>query len=138
MVTPSTTTTTLFWTCWEVWSSSRPVSRPLRLLRSSRRQLSRSSYPEFWPYAPGIWFARAELRFEVSGVIAERQKFAYTVDALHQQHTRTCSITLRRRAGRPVASKYRRLDPVKLAAAKQEFAEMERQGIIRRSSTQWA
>jgi hypothetical protein len=38
--------------------------------------------PEFWPHAPGIWFARAELRFEVSNVIAERQKFAYTVDAL--------------------------------------------------------
>jgi RNase H-like domain found in reverse transcriptase/Reverse transcriptase (RNA-dependent DNA polymerase)/Integrase zinc binding domain/Integrase core domain len=40
--------------------------------------------------------------------------------------------------GRPVAGKYRRLDPAKLAAAKQEFADMERQGIIRRSSSQWA
>jgi hypothetical protein len=38
--------------------------------------------PDFWPHAPGIWFARAELRFEVSGVVAERHKFAYTVDAL--------------------------------------------------------
>jgi hypothetical protein len=38
--------------------------------------------PEFWPHAPGIWFARAELRFETSGVVADRQMFAYVVDAL--------------------------------------------------------
>jgi hypothetical protein len=42
----------------------------------------RVKLPDFWPHAPGIWFARAELRFEVSGVTAERHKFAYTVDAL--------------------------------------------------------
>jgi hypothetical protein len=42
----------------------------------------RVKLPDFWPHAPGIWFARAELRFEVSNVIHERQKFAYTVDAL--------------------------------------------------------
>jgi hypothetical protein len=40
--------------------------------------------------------------------------------------------------GRPVAAKYRQLDPVKLAAAKKEFAEMERQGIIRLSSSCWS
>ena len=40
--------------------------------------------------------------------------------------------------GRPVASKYRRLDPAKLKAAKAEFREMERQGVIRRSSSNWA
>jgi hypothetical protein len=38
--------------------------------------------PEFWPHAPGIWFARAELRFEVGSVSNERLKFAFTVDAL--------------------------------------------------------
>jgi hypothetical protein len=32
--------------------------------------------PDFWPHAPGIWFARAELRFEVSGVVNQRLKFA--------------------------------------------------------------
>jgi Reverse transcriptase (RNA-dependent DNA polymerase) len=37
-----------------------------------------------------------------------------------------------------VAAKYRRLDPAKLAAAKKEFAEMEKQGIIRRSSSCWS
>ena len=40
--------------------------------------------------------------------------------------------------GRPVAAKYRRLDPAKLKAAKEEFKEMERQGVIRRSSSNWA
>ena len=38
--------------------------------------------------------------------------------------------------GRPVAAKYRRLDSERLAAAKKEFAELEKQGIIRRSSSQ--
>jgi hypothetical protein len=40
--------------------------------------------------------------------------------------------------GRPVVAKYRRLDPAKLAAAKKEFFEMEKQGIIRRSNSQWS
>jgi hypothetical protein len=40
--------------------------------------------------------------------------------------------------GRPVSSKYRRLDPAKLAAAKQEFAALEKQGIVRRSSSDWS
>ena len=41
-------------------------------------------------------------------------------------------------SGRPVASKYRRLDADKLAAAKEEFRSLEKQGIIRRSSSSWA
>jgi hypothetical protein len=40
--------------------------------------------------------------------------------------------------GQPVASKYRRLDPVKLAAAQKEFAQLEKQGIIRRSDSCWS
>jgi cleavage and polyadenylation specificity factor subunit 1 len=40
--------------------------------------------------------------------------------------------------GRPVTSKYRRLDPDRLAAAKAEFAELEKQGVVRRSSSNWA
>jgi hypothetical protein len=40
--------------------------------------------------------------------------------------------------GRPVAAKYRRLDPKKLAADKREFADLERQGIIRHSNSQWS
>ena len=40
--------------------------------------------------------------------------------------------------GRPVKAKYRRLDNDRLEAAKKEFAELEKQGIIRRSSSNWA
>jgi len=40
--------------------------------------------------------------------------------------------------GPPVAAKYRRLDAERLAAAKKEFADLEKQGIIRRSKSQWA
>ena len=40
--------------------------------------------------------------------------------------------------GRPVTAKYRRLDPERLAAAKSEFADLERQGIVRCSSSNWA
>ena len=40
--------------------------------------------------------------------------------------------------GRPVTAKYRRLDNERLEAAKKEFAELEKQGIIRRSSSNWA
>ena len=39
-------------------------------------------------------------------------------------------------SGRPVAAKYRRLDPVCLKAAKEAF--LEKQGIVRRSDSQWA
>jgi RNase H-like domain found in reverse transcriptase/Reverse transcriptase (RNA-dependent DNA polymerase)/Integrase core domain/Integrase zinc binding domain len=40
--------------------------------------------------------------------------------------------------GRPSSAKYRRLDPAKLEAAKAEFAELERQGVVRRSTSSWA
>jgi hypothetical protein len=40
--------------------------------------------------------------------------------------------------GRPVKAKYRRLDPDRLKAAKAEFADLEKQGIIRRSDSFWA
>ncbi|MBM3939179.1 MAG: hypothetical protein FJ333_11085, partial [Sphingomonadales bacterium] len=40
--------------------------------------------------------------------------------------------------GRPVRAKYRRLDAQKLAAAKKEFRELEAQGIVRRSKSNWA
>ena len=40
--------------------------------------------------------------------------------------------------GRPVTSRFRRLDPIKLAAAKAEFLQMEKDGIVRRSSSAWS
>ena len=41
-------------------------------------------------------------------------------------------------AGTPVFARSRRLDTVKLATAKEEFATMERLGIVRRSNSPWA
>ena len=41
-------------------------------------------------------------------------------------------------SGPPVHAKARRLSPEKLATAQREFAEMEKLGIIRRSSSPWA
>ena len=40
--------------------------------------------------------------------------------------------------GHAVAAKYRRLDPDRLEAARKDFAELEKQGIIRRSKSHWA
>ncbi len=40
--------------------------------------------------------------------------------------------------GPPIASLFRRLDTQKLVAAKAEFAALDRDGIIRRSSSPWA
>jgi hypothetical protein len=40
--------------------------------------------------------------------------------------------------GRPVSAKFCRLDAAKLMAAKAEFMQVEKQGIIRRSSSQWS
>ena len=40
--------------------------------------------------------------------------------------------------GRPVITKYRRLDNNRLEATKKELAELEKQGIIRQSSSNWA
>jgi Reverse transcriptase (RNA-dependent DNA polymerase) len=40
--------------------------------------------------------------------------------------------------GPPITSKFRRLDGVKLAAAKAEFEKMEQDGVIRRSTSPWA
>ena len=41
-------------------------------------------------------------------------------------------------SGRPVTAKFRRLDNVKLAAAKAEFQLLEKEGIVRRSNSDWA
>jgi hypothetical protein len=40
--------------------------------------------------------------------------------------------------GPPETSKYRWLDPDRLAAARAEFEELERQGVVWKSSSNWA
>jgi hypothetical protein len=41
-------------------------------------------------------------------------------------------------AGWPATAKFRRLDPVRLAEAKQEFQKMLEAGVVRRSSSCWS
>jgi Reverse transcriptase (RNA-dependent DNA polymerase) len=41
-------------------------------------------------------------------------------------------------SGRPVTAKFRRLDAAKLAVAKAKFLQLEKDGIVRRSSSSWA
>ncbi len=38
--------------------------------------------PEYWDHAPGMWFAQAEFGFETAGILTERQRFGYAIDAL--------------------------------------------------------
>jgi hypothetical protein len=40
--------------------------------------------------------------------------------------------------GPPLSCRFRRLDDKKLAAAKEEFLHMEKEGIIRRSNSPWS
>jgi hypothetical protein len=61
-------------------NTEEPATPPLAA--TPYEAAGRVKLPEFWSHAPGIWFARADLRFEVSHVTSERQKFAYVVDAL--------------------------------------------------------
>jgi hypothetical protein len=48
---------------------------------------------EFWPHAPGLWFARAEYRFEMMAFTSERQKFCCFADALTYEAA-LCNSTL--------------------------------------------
>jgi hypothetical protein len=44
--------------------------------------------PEYWPHSPGLWFARAECRFEMAAITSERTKFCCVSDALNYEATR--------------------------------------------------
>ena len=46
------------------------------------RYQQRCKLPEFWPANPVLWFARAELNFEVAQGTGEREKFMHTANAL--------------------------------------------------------
>lgn len=44
--------------------------------------------PEFWQHAPAMWFAKAELQFEIHNITTERKRFAYVADALSYEASR--------------------------------------------------
>ena len=43
---------------------------------------------EFWPQAPAAWFAATELKFEVTGITEEQEKFAHAVGAMQYSFLR--------------------------------------------------
>ena len=69
--------------------------------QASRAQ--RVKLPDFWPHAPGIWFARAELRFGICGVTSDEEKFAFTADALPYESLRMVADLI---TAPPLADKY--------------------------------
>jgi len=44
---------------------------------------------EFWPQAPGAWFAATELKFQVAGITEENKKFAHAAGALPYSYFRS-------------------------------------------------
>ena len=71
----------------------------------------------------------ANLERDFSAVFNTAKDLPLVIDRV-QHHIET--------EGKLVAAKYRRLDAAKLKAAQAEFRELERQGVIRRSSSNWA
>jgi hypothetical protein len=57
------------------------IAEPQQLQMEPGRQ-QHTKLPEFWPHAPGMWFARTECHFELMGVHSERQKFCCVADSL--------------------------------------------------------
>jgi len=58
------------------------VVQPFERIKESQPPRS-FKLPEYWPHAPDLWFCRAEFRFEVVGIVAEREKFAHVAEALN-------------------------------------------------------
>ena len=86
---------------WNFWQPNNPFLEMMAAIdgpgddvqqqqqqANTERRSGNIKLPDFWPAAPAIWFARAELRFEVAGILSEREKFAHAVNALPQDATR--------------------------------------------------
>jgi hypothetical protein len=72
----------------------------------------------------------------VKALIAKyKDVFSDTTDLPAAKHGVTHRIVMN---GQPVSARYRRLDAVKLAAAKKEFQQLEEAGIVGRLDSQWA
>ncbi len=72
-------------------------------------------------------------RCDTTGLQRHLQRVPAHQEVYRRSSTRGC-ITYRPPVRRPL----RRLDPAKLAAAKAEFSKLEKDGIIRRSSSNWS
>lgn len=65
--------------------SSYPSQRPIFAQTAVDSRPKNVKLPDFWAHAPELWFCRAEFRFEVAGVVLEREKFAHVVEALNYE-----------------------------------------------------
>ena len=52
------------------------------LPQQQQLRLGKMQLGEFWPQAPNTWFAAAELKFEVTHITGERERFAHAVGAM--------------------------------------------------------
>jgi len=102
-----------------------PSRRPLSLSRQPSGPSAAIVLPEPAPQPSSF----PALLQEFQDVINPSKKLPPTFHGV-EHHLRT--------QGPPVSSPFRRLDPEKLAAAKAEFAALERDGIVRRSNSPWA
>jgi hypothetical protein len=81
------------------------------------------------PLAAGDWLAAMRLQFPK----------VFFQDAIASSLVPPHGVRhVNRTVGQPATAKFRRLDPTRLAAAKQEFQLMLDEGIIRCSSSQWS
>ena len=95
------------------------LQRPARPVPATVAQVAQ-------PAAPDQWSALLQ---QFPGV---EQPFTVSSQPTHgvQHHLVT--------SGPPVTAKFRRLDPTRLAAAKAEFDDMLKAGVVRRSSSCWS
>ena len=81
-----------------------------------------SHNPTEWPTCSPIAEEIEQLMAKFPGVVNCGKKIPPAIHHVRHAINTTCS--------QPVRSRYRRLDPEKLAATKAEFKAMEEQGII--------
>ena len=85
------------------------------------------------PASRGLFAAIEATPPAFRGIFSEFQSVASAAGGLPPVKHKTVHHI--RTAGPPATGRFRRLDPAKLAAAKAEFSKLEKDGIIRRSSS---
>ena len=78
---------------------------------------------------PNVPAAVAQLLLDFPGIVNPSKQLPAAVHDV-QHHIKT--------VGPPLASRFRRLEGAKLQAARTEFDQMEKDGIVRRSTSPWA
>ncbi len=88
------------------------------------------------PYSRGLFAAIEATPPALRGIFSEFQSVASAAGGLPPVKHKTVHHI--RTAEPPATGRFRRLDPAKLAAAKAEFSKLEKDSIIRRSSSNWS